>query len=62
MKIEIIPNNHKLDKTYLSPKIKKIQIDNEISLALQSDVPPSGPNEVSENNNIYNNPYHTGIC
>jgi hypothetical protein len=61
MKIEIIPNIHKLDKTYLSPKIKKIQIDNEISLALESVAPPEGPNEISENNNINNNPYHTGI-
>jgi len=41
MKIQI-ENTQKL--TYCEPQIKRIKLDNEISLALQS-IPPSGPEE-----------------
>lgn len=40
-------NNSKVKRMYLSPEIKKIILDSEISLALQS-APPNGPNEFSQ--------------
>lgn len=32
-------------KKYITPRIEWIPLDSEISLALESGVPPSGPNE-----------------
>jgi len=32
-------------RTYLTPEIKLIRLDTEISLALQSALPPEGPEE-----------------
>lgn len=42
-------------KKYLAPEIKMIEIDNEISLALES-TPPDGPGEVSQSLDFQNNP------
>ncbi len=35
------------NKKYIAPQIEWIPLDNDISLALQSVVPPDGPGEVS---------------
>lgn len=32
-------------RIYLTPEIELIRLDNEISLALQSELPPEGPEE-----------------
>ena len=39
---------HKIKKEYSSPEIECTQLDNTISLQLES-VPPFGPGEISEN-------------
>ena len=48
---------------YTTPKIEKIVLDNEISLALQS-APPTGPDEgISKVYEYFNNdPYKTNLC
>lgn len=38
-------------KKYTVPRIEWIPLDNEISLALESNAPPAGPNEVQNNQN-----------
>lgn len=46
-------------KIYISPEIERIELDNEISLALESDA-PFGPNEEVMNNTpgyFNNNPF-----
>ena len=46
---------------YVIPEIQSIKLDNEISLALASDAPPAGPDEVMStatdyfNNDIFKN-------
>ena len=32
-------------RTYKKPEVKSIRIDNQISMVMMSDVPPSGPGE-----------------
>jgi len=32
-------------RTYKKPEVKSIRIDNQISMVMMSDVPPTGPNE-----------------
>jgi len=32
-------------RTYKKPELKSIRIDNQISMVMMSEVPPSGPNE-----------------
>jgi len=32
-------------RTYKKPDLKSIKIDNQISMVMMSDIPPSGPNE-----------------
>jgi len=32
-------------QTYKKPELKLIKIDNQISMIMMSDIPPSGPNE-----------------
>lgn len=46
-------------KTYSSPQIETIELDNEISLALESS-PPPGPGEtiLSKPEYMNNDPYH----
>ena len=41
-------NNMETKKTYMTPSIELIILDNEISLALESN-PPVGPDEVKNN-------------
>jgi hypothetical protein len=57
MKIQNI-EKHK----YTSPLIKQIQLDNEISLVLES-TPPSGPNEgyLKAPEYLNNDPFITGL-
>ncbi len=52
-----IQNNQK--KKYQSPEIIHVELDNEISLALESN-PPTGPDEVNNSlqNNYMNDPYN----
>ena len=54
-------NNNKLE--YTQPFIKRIKIDNEISLVLES-TPPSGPRESSRVHPEYfnNDPYKNFRC
>jgi hypothetical protein len=48
-------------KSYKAPKIERIRLDNEISLALES-VPPSGPNETSQVPEYFNSdPFKTNL-
>lgn len=50
-------------KKYNSPEIEKVELDNEISLALESDA-PVGPLEQVRNNNpnfIDNNPFKSTV-
>jgi hypothetical protein len=53
----------KKQRMYTTPKIEKIVLDNEISLALQS-APPTGPDEgISKVYEYFNNdPYKTNLC
>ena len=46
---------------YTAPEIKRIELDNEISLILQSAEPPYGPNEIVKvSPEFFNNePFHT---
>ena len=49
------PDNFKKKLVYTAPQIECVKIDQEISLALESD-PPFGPNEIANNvpeNNSY---------
>jgi hypothetical protein len=41
-------------KKYIAPKIEWIPLDNEISLALESN-PPAGPDETSLSHELFNN-------
>jgi len=54
-------NNNKLE--YVQPIIKHIQIDNEISLVLES-IPPEGPGESSlvYPESFNNDPYKNFMC
>ena len=46
-------------KSYKAPKIERIRLDSEISLALESN-PPTGPNETSQAPAYFNNdPFKT---
>jgi hypothetical protein len=56
------PLENKIKKTYRKPQIDQIKLDNEISLALESE-PPVGPNESLSNAPEYfnNNPFKTII-
>lgn len=49
-------------QTYITPSIVHIQLDNEISLALESN-PPTGPDEYGNNqlNKDCSDPYKTGL-
>lgn len=44
-------------RIYLSPDVEKIQLDNEISLALESLSPPPGPLESVMNGDNRQNPF-----
>lgn len=47
-------------RIYCSPIILQIEIDKDISLQLQSDVPPAGPDEIVQNTtnvNYRQNPF-----
>ena len=44
-------------KKYIAPRIEWIPLDNEISLALQSN-PPAGPDELV---NVFQSPFKGGI-
>jgi hypothetical protein len=46
-------------RTYLSPQIERVLLDNEISLALES-TPPSDPEPFSEN--FRNDPFKTNMA
>lgn len=49
-------------RNYFSPTIMEIQLDNEISLILQSDQSPDGDPTFSRNNDYFNNePFKTNI-
>ena len=37
--------NHMKKRTYKKPELKSIRIDNQISMVMMSEVPPSGPGE-----------------
>ena len=48
-------------RTYISPQIEKIKLDNDISLALES-TPPLGPGETSQAPEYFNNdPFKTNL-
>ncbi len=51
-------------KLYTPPCIELIVLDNEISLALQSDIPPAGPDEGNNNTPMQpnNNPFHNKMA
>lgn len=55
--------NNALKKTYASPQIEQIFIDNVISLSLQSE-PPAGPEELANQNTevFRNNPFENQLC
>jgi hypothetical protein len=40
-------------RTYLTPEIELIRLDAEISLALQSELPPEGPEELGMLEKLY---------
>lgn len=44
-------------RAYSSPDVEKIQLDNEISLALESLSPPAGPFEIVKNGDNRQNPF-----
>lgn len=48
-------------KSYLAPEVQIIDLDNEISLALESN-PAEGPGEQVYNCNIQKNPFKTESC
>lgn len=49
-------------RIYISPVIDLIKLDNEISLALQSE-PPIGPNEIAQVTPLnYSNPFKNTDC
>jgi len=52
----------KTKRTYISPSIERVELDNEISLVLQS-APPVGPNETALNVPEYFNsdPFKTNV-
>ncbi len=51
-----------IKKTYCQPFITQIKLDNEISLALQSDVNPSGEPTFSQSTDYFkNDPFRTNI-
>lgn len=45
--LRLYPKNHKPMKkrTYKKPELKSIRIDNQISMVMMSEAPPTGPNE-----------------
>lgn len=45
---------------YITPNIEQIILDNEISLALESN-PPFGPDEASLNSTLDFNPYKSNV-
>jgi hypothetical protein len=47
----------KTNKTYIAPQIELIELDNEISLALESN-PPEGPGETQ---NFQENPFKENV-
>jgi len=48
-------------RPYISPTIERVELDNEISLALESS-PPSGPGEYSKAPEYFNNdPFKTNV-
>ena len=49
-------------RPYISPTIERVELDNEISLALESS-PPGGPGEISLNAPEYfnNDPFKTNV-
>jgi hypothetical protein len=52
-------------REYSAPLIERIQLDNEISLALEStpsDVPPLGPGGFGQAEHFNNDPFHTNIA
>lgn len=51
-------------KKYIAPRIEWIPLDSEISLALESNVPPSGPGEVQNNTPNFLNvdPFKSGVA
>jgi len=53
-----------IKRTYLTPQIERIQLDNEISLALESspsEVPPFGPGEFGQSEHFNNDPFKTNL-
>lgn len=55
---------NKINKSeYSKPEIEVVKLDNEISLALESN-PPNGPNESAmfDSNNPKNNPYKENLA
>ncbi len=52
------PLENKIIKTYRAPKIERIRLDNEISLALES-TPPTGPSESKAPEYFNNDPFRT---
>jgi len=44
-------------KSYIAPFIQRVQLDNEISLILQSDVPPGDPEAHNQTEYLNNNPF-----
>jgi len=52
----------KTKRSYISPTIERVELDNEISLALESS-PPGGPGEISLNAPEYfnNDPFKTNV-
>jgi hypothetical protein len=51
---------HTEKRTYIAPQLEEVELDNEISLILESD-PPFGPNEVVKNapEHFNNDPFKT---
>jgi hypothetical protein len=48
-------------KEYIAPCVELIELDNEISLALQSETPPLGPGEVASLDSHVQNPFQDPI-
>lgn len=49
-------------RTYSTPQIERIQLDNEISLVLQSDTNPNGEPEFSQSPEYFNiDPFDTNV-
>ena len=48
-------------KTYNAPRIERIKLDNEISLALESNQPSGEPTWAKANNYFNNDPFKTNV-